>query len=747
MRVVACTTSIAVDTSTSSAWSARPADRQVPRMRRTRTGGERVPPAQGRARTAPEPRRPRADASIEASGHVPALDGIRGVAVAAVLAFHGGLPWATGGFLGVDAFFVLSGYLITALLLAEWTRNGGRIDLAAFWGRRVRRLLPALLLMVTAVAIGARALLPPEEVRLLRGDGMAALFYVANWRMTFRGSDYFAQTAAPSPLEHTWSLGIEEQFYLLWPLVLCAVLYLRRPGRTSMRALARDGVRAQLWLLVVVCVVGALASTVALAATYSAEDPGRAYYGTDTRGAGILIGAALAALLALRSGGSVTPGWRRVGLGGLAAAAAAAMLWTSTHLSGTDEVLYRGGMAGIALAVVVVIAHVVLVPSGWSARLLSVPLLPALGRISYGVYLWHWPVFIAANADRTGLNGLTLFTVRCLLAVGIAYLSYVLVERPIRRRVRPRRPVFAAAGAGVAVAAGAAVLVVTTAAPSLPARPAESSVVDAVERFLEGDGDAEGGATDDRGTDPFRDTNKSPQSRPKPPLHHRRPGQPVVVDVFGDSVAWTLVNYLPSHPDLDVRDRTLMGCGVSRTAPFRYFGRHYPQLMPMCRDWPRIWRAAIARDNPDVAFILVGRWETMDRVLDGRWTHVGDPEFDEHLRSELDLAIRVAGARGAHVLLATEPYNRRGEQLDGSLYPEDEPQRVTDWNQLLRSVASRHPNVTVIGFGERVSPAGRFTWTAGGYQVRSDGLHLTPSGVQGWIAPWLLPQLIGAVPK
>ena len=118
-----------------------------------------------------------------------------------------------------------------------------------------------------------------------------------------------------------------------------------------------------------------------------------------------------------------------------------ATLWASTHLSGTDEVLYRGGMAVVALAVAVVIAHVALVPSGWSARLLSVPPLPALGRISYGVYLWHWPVFIAANADRTGLDGLALFSVRCLVTVGIAGLSYVLVERPIRLRVRPRRPV------------------------------------------------------------------------------------------------------------------------------------------------------------------------------------------------------------------------------------------------------------------------------------------------------------------
>jgi peptidoglycan/LPS O-acetylase OafA/YrhL len=693
--------------------------------------------------------------SVEVPAHVPALDGIRALAVAAVLAFHGGLSWASGGFLGVDAFFVLSGYLITALLLAEWRRGGGRIDLPAFWGRRARRLLPALLLVVTAVAIAARALLPPEEVRLLRGDGIAALFYVANWRMVLRGGDYFAQTAAPSPLEHTWSLGIEEQFYLVWPLVLSVVLYVRRSGGAPMPARASGRLRARLWLLVVVCGVGAAASTAALALTYSAANPGRAYYGTDTRGAAILVGAGLAALLALRTGGRsehpgestprpLTPGWRGVLLGGSAAGAAGVAAWMATRLSGTDEALYQGGMVGLALAVAAVIAHVVLVPSGWSARLLALPPLPALGRISYGIYLWHWPVFIAANAARTGLDGLALFAVRCLVTVGVALLSYVLVERPVRRRGRPRRPVLAGGGGGAGGAVGAMVLVAATAVPPLPVTPADASGA-ALDRFLEGEGEGNRGATDDSGQEPGRKATEEPRSRP--PLHHRRPGQPVVVDVFGDSVAWTLVTYLPGHPDLDVRDRTLMGCGVSRTAPFRYFGRHYPRLMPACRDWPRIWQAAVTRDDPDVAFILVGRWETMDRVLDGRWTHIGDPEFDAHLRSELDLAIRVAGAGGAHVLLATEPYNRRGEQLDGSLYPEDEPSRVTAWNQLLRSVARSHPHVRVVELGERVSPGGHFTWTAGGYQARSDGLHLTPTGVQGWIAPWLLPQLVDAVPR
>jgi len=152
-------------------------------------------------------------------------------------------------------------------------------------------------------------------------------------------------------------------------------------------------------------------------------------------------------------------------------------------------------------------------------------------------------------------------------------------------------------------------------------------------------------------------------------------------------------------------------------------------------------------DDPDVVVIMVGRWETMDRQLDGRWTHVGEPRFDSYLRTELELAIDTTRAHGAHVLLATEPYNRRGEQLDGSLFPEDEPARVTAWNSLLREVAGYRPGVAVLDIGARISPGGVFTWDVDGVRIRSDGLHLTPSGVQQWIAPWLLPRLRAAVPS
>ena len=669
---------------------------------------------------------------------MPALDGLRAVAVFGVLAFHGGMPWATGGFLGVDAFFVLSGYLITSLLVAEWEQSG-RIDLPAFWKRRARRLLPALLLMVGVITLGARVLLPAEELRLLRGDGLAALFYVANWRMIVRGGDYFAQTASPSPLEHTWSLGIEEQFYVAWPLLVSALLV------GTVVAGAR---RVPLRRAILLCAIGVAISTVLLAALYRPDDPGRAYYGTDTRGASLLVGAGLAILLVRHwtTGGEDSarpaPAIRTL-LGGASALSFVVLGWAWTHADGGDTRLYRGGLALLAVAVGVVIAHVVLVPRGWSARLLSTTPLVLVGRISYGIYLWHWPMFIAVNAERTGLQGIALFTARCLVTLTMALVSYVAVERPIRTGALSGRLRFAnGAGALAGVATVAVLVVVTTAVPPRLAQ-AGSPLAGQVgtEDGIDAVASAGPGHSDLGGVDRQRGGGQTSHHRAGARQRHPRAGRTPVIDVFGDSVAWTLVTYLPTHPELDVRDRTMLGCGIARTAPYRYFGQTYNAVARDCRAWPDLWRRAIAVDDPDVALILVGRWETMDRMVNGDWSHVGAPAFDAYLRSELELAITTAGARGAQVVLATEPYNRRGEQLDGSLYPEDQPERVTAWNTLLRAVADDHPGTRVLDLGKRVSPEGEFTWTAGGVQIRSDGVHLTPSGVQEWIAPWLLPQL------
>ncbi len=165
---------------------------------------------------------------------MPALDGVRALAVAAVLLYHGDVSWARGGYLGVDAFFVLSGFLITSLLVSEW-HSSGRIALAAFWARRARRLLPALFLVLAAVAVYAAMVAAPTELENLRRDGLSALAYVANWGQIASHQSYFETFAAPSPLRHTWSLAIEEQFYLVWPLLVFGVLRWRRG---SLRALA-----------------------------------------------------------------------------------------------------------------------------------------------------------------------------------------------------------------------------------------------------------------------------------------------------------------------------------------------------------------------------------------------------------------------------------------------------------------------------------------------------------------------------
>ncbi len=663
--------------------------------------------------------------SARGLSHLPALDGVRAIAVLAVLAFHGGLTWAAGGFLGVDVFFALSGYLITALLLAEHARTG-RIALGAFWRRRAARLLPALLLVVAVVLLGARAVVPPEDLGRLRGDGLAALLYVANWRMASDGDDYFAQTAAPSLLQHTWSLGIEEQFYLVWPLLL--VLLLARSG---------SAVRRARWRVLGLCAAGVVVSSVLLAALHRSPDPARAYYGTDSRGASLLVGAALAVLLGCRSESVVLTSRRlRQVLSAAALVAVAWLVWAAGHADGSDLWLYRGGLLAVAVAVATVLAHVVLVPDGWLAWLLSRRALVLLGLVSYGVYLWHWPVFIAVNAARTGRTGVELFALRVLVAVALATFSYLVVERPLRALGRAGRPRLLA-GAGLAAVASA-VAVVVVAPTALPAASAGAAVLPVT--------GARDGIKELGNVEPPPEADPAPgRRRPAPWRHHPRPGRVPVVSVFGDSMAWTLVSYLPETPGLDVRDRTMLGCGVARSGPYRYFGQLYPSASRDCRDWPRLWERAIAADDPDVAFILVGRWETMDRQVEGEWGHVGQPAFDGYLRSELELAIRTAGAHGARVVLATEPYNRRGERLDGSIFPEDEPERVTAWNALLRDVADDHHRVRVVELGTRLSPDGEFTWTAGGLQVRSDGVHFTPSGVERWIAPWLVPQLRAAV--
>ena len=336
-----------------------------------------------------------------------------------VLLFHA--DHLMGGFLGVDLFFTLSGFLITTILLQEATRTGA-IRLGTFWARRARRLLPALFALLLAVAVYAAVWARPAELGAIRGDAFATIGYVANWHSIVAGHGYWDLFAAPSPFRHTWSLAIEEQFYLVWPLL---VLLLVRCVRSARR-------RPPVLLGLSVALAGA--SLGLMGALYRpGHDPQRVYLGTDTRVGSILLGAALASLLLWR--GSTRRAGAKVVARGRRHRRAITLAWAWVTVDGGDTLLYRGGFALFALCATTVIASSVHPVVGPVARTLSVAPLRALGLISYGLYLWHWPVYLVLTPVRTGLDGWTLVALRISVSIAFAIASYFCVEMPIRRGV------------------------------------------------------------------------------------------------------------------------------------------------------------------------------------------------------------------------------------------------------------------------------------------------------------------------
>ncbi len=640
---------------------------------------------------------------------VPALNGIRGVAVALVLVGHSGIPGVTGGFIGVDIFFVLSGFLITSLLLDEIGRTG-QLDLGSFWVRRARRLLPALLIMVLAV-IAARLLFPPDAVSDLRNDATAAFLWVANWAFVSHETDYFSQGAPPSPLQHTWSLGVEEQYYLIWPVLIAAVAVLlaviaRRRGKTPTIV----AVRRAVLVLAVLGTVGSAAEAILMASDASLN---RVYFGTDTRAQALLIGAAAAALL-VRDWPAIMAGlplihsrWVRWLAWGVPLAGVAVLAAITHVATGSATEFHNGLLIVVAVAAVAVIAPVALEQNGPVAWVLSTPPLVALGVISYGVYLWHWPVFLVLNGERTDWSGYALFAARCAVTLVLAVGSWWLIERPVRRWRPVHVPQLRLAAATMATAVAVAIVVVPVGTRIDPSSP------DITQAAL---------------VAPVETVRVAAPSHAGPREH--------TVSVFGDSIGWTMMRYLPPTPGISFLDRTTIGCGLVRGGPYRYSGQSLEQK-PECDAWPERWAQRIAYDKPDVVLMMIGRWEVVDRKWNGNWAHIGQPDFDKYLESELHHALDILSSTGALVVVATEPYSRHGEQANGNLFPEDQPSRVDQWNALLRKVVGDRKNVTVLDLNKKLAPNGNYTNKINGVQVRIDGVHPTPNAVK-WMTPWLL---------
>ncbi len=596
----------------------------------------------------------------------PALDGLRALAVVGVWLFHDG--HLRGGYLGVDLFFVLSGFLITSLLLAEQGR-AGRIDLGAFWIRRARRLLPALFLVLAAVVVYALTLAAPTELATLREDGLATLGYVANWHAIASGLDYWALFGgARSPLEHAWSLAIEEQFYLVWPLVTITVLYLSRRRRGALLA---------------VCLALALASAVAMVALFDPEDTARAYLGADTRATALLVGAAFACRSAP---GAVVgrPGVARwLDLAGFVALAGLAVAWV--FLDGQNPWLYMGGFWLTQAAVLVVIAGATEAPTGVLARALGWAPLVAIGRVSYGIYLWHWPVFVVLRPERVGFEGIGLTALRALATAVLAAASYALVEQPIRTRGLGR------VRAVIAVPLVVVLLVLSLFAATEPPTRAEESSTASLDATR--------------------------------------------VLVVGDSLSGSLAKCMrPLEGELNAHIfGEPGGCSILHD--------QFP-LNPKQRggDCDRTWAGLSLVVRPDVTVVVLGGGYFASAKIDGRWQHACEPGWTREYRRELMARLQEIQRHSGAVVLALVPYYK-GKALAHIA----DPPRVDCFNATLRDIARDVPGVTLIDLMTEVCPRGTCTVDHEGQPIRSDGVHFSLPGCSG-IARWALQRLLEAAP-
>ncbi|MCU1354157.1 MAG: acyltransferase 3 [Acidimicrobiales bacterium] len=645
-------------------------------------------------------------ATRSAARHIPALDGVRGAAVAAVLLYHQGFGWAAGGYLGVSSFFTLSGFLIGGLLVDERSRDG-RIDLPGFWERRVRRLLPAaaICLLATAALVRSGAL----QGGRMPGDLVAATLYSANWRFASLGHGYADLFSRPSPVLHFWSLAIEEQFYVLLPLLVVAL------GRGRSRVRGR---------LAVVTAVGCVASFALAAATGAhGGESGIAYYGTHTRVGELLVGV----LLAL---GVRTPAFQRwttprVGRAALAAVSGAALgglvwLWHTVPIGG--PFLFRGGTAANALLTVLVILGCL--RSVGAGALLAVAPLRALGRVSYGVYVYHWPVFLWLTADRAGVHGWALFALRVAMTAAVAVPSYLFVEQPVRRRVAaPRRLVLGSATAAVVAVAVVALVFVHPGSQ-------QTQVLDlsAGPGLL---GRQPGGAT------------QSAVSQPTKPRHA---GAAYVSTLtIGDSLPYSMLpgvkDWNLHHPDRRIGEDAFIqfGCPLSGPGSLRIDGTE-KGLFPECNTFLEGAATALGRVHPRVAVVAIGLSDLADRRFDGsrRWTHIGEPRFDQRLTERLHKLADILTFSGVKVVWLTFPsLHIVPPNGDASTLVLNDPPRVARLNELIRATVAGRAGWTLLDVAAWAQqPHGGLSPG----DLRPDGVHFGRDG--GVIAGrWLAEQV------
>lgn len=626
--------------------------------------------------------------------HLPGLDGLRGVAIIALLAYHSEFSWARGGFLGVSMFFTLSGFLITSLLLAEHSTHR-TIDLGAFWWRRVRRLAPAAFLALGIVVLyGAFAATATQRAGIA-DDVRSAVFYFANWHALAADHSYAALFSAPSPVLHFWSLAVEEQFYLIFPLITAVVFSVARGSRRIFAA------------VLAVMMLGSLA------AQLLATNHDRIYYGTDTRAAEFLAGALLAvAMSASWSRRTVQRRELGIAIAGCAAAVFAVGTWVLVGLS--SEWLYGGGFVGIGLVSAVLIASAI-VP-GPVRSVVSWRPLCAIGVVSYGLYLYHWPVFLWLSEARTGLNGVTLLVARCAVTGALAVVSYRLVELPIRQRrmlggARSFWPAFVAVG-----------VVLVLVAPVLVPKPRSSEVFDSsdlqVASRLVGPASGKLSVT---ATDLATST------------------RPLRVFVVGDSTGLLFGGGMQtwSHDNgkVDVFADAYFDCPLARGGRFRHGAdQDGVKVSAGCDQLIDRWPSDMEQFQPDVVVVMAGPTSVNDRAFDDdpNWYKPGDPKWDDYVWSELNRDADLLTRPGVPILWFDLPYMQRdGGVASGQLEDWAEPPRTDRYNEFVERLARERSNVTRFAWASYLNDMPTAEWV----KYLPDGIH-----VDAEVMPTLLDQ-------
>ena len=661
---------------------------------------------------------------MPAMGYQPGLDGLRAVSVIAVIAYHGGFGWMHGGFLGVEVFFVVSGFLITSLLVEEHARRG-RIGLGAFWQRRARRLLPALFTMLLAVGVWGALFASASQRAELRRDLPWAIFYVGNWGQILGKVPYFSPQDPPM-LRHLWSLAVEEQWYLVWPLLFVALMLIPMSRQRRGGVLLAGSVALMIVTWWLARFPESAMADHPVSFFHDVDRVNLMYLSTFTRASGLLLGASMAFVWRPWSTAAGRGSSPRHLLDGVGLLSVEVLLGAFLVAHVTDRSLYRWLLPVVSVASVLAVMVIVHPASRTMRAAFGWRPLVEIGKRSYGLYLWHWPVFVVVGARH---GGWARFLLASLVAVALSEACYRYVETPVRKgavgrlvRSIPERDVDGRPRMGrtsiVATALGV-VVVVLLALVYVRAQPVDRAAGGADVTFeAPGAARAAGLPTDRAGTGTVASASA-------------QPALPRRVTIVGDSTAHALAVNLPTgiESTFTISDGSLDGCSVYDDGKVVTRRAGFDRSFTSCGGWAQRWAGSTRAADAQLALVVIGAWDVFDVEVGGKVLAFASAAWDQRFVTDLGAGIAALRSTGASVALLEVPCMRPVEAKGAAVPPLPEradDSRVAHVNALLRDVAARSDGTVTFVAGPAAWCHDPAIATDIGY--RWDGVHVYKPG-------------------